>query len=565
MDPSCVECEFNSFQHCNDLTEIKLSPNSELHTICSYAFSASSVEKIELPSSIQTLKKNWCSGSDLDSVKIIKNGDENIKIMRNKFLVGKLDPKSDIFDVLLFIPSKVKKAKIPTYIKQITPFAFSSPYKVIIPKSSKLQTIYKYAFYCSCIEKFKIPSTIEKIGENAFGQCRQLRRITFEDNPKLKTIEKYAFYQSSLKYIEIPSNVSCLNKGWCNQTNRLNKIKIIENGEVNIKLIDNKFIVGKTDLKSDTFDVLHFACRDIEEIKIPSYIKRIESNAFDDCESLKKVEFEPNSQLQFIGDDAFSSASIDCIDLPSKLIEIGKYSFSHCTNLRKFNFSNDSMFEKFGSEAFFASGLTEICIPANVKVINKSAFSFSKIRKTTFQENSQLEIIEPCALSASLQYLELPSNIRELKERWICSSVLYKIKVIQNGQENIKFLNNFLLGKTDLQSDIFDMIYFASRNIRKAIIPANIKKIACKAFYGCHDLDYIDFGVNSELQKIEKFAFGFSNINSIYIPPKVTEIEYYAFSNCEKLEIIELSRSTFNSNEHNLLFDIDNAIFMIPH
>lgn len=116
-----------------------------------------------------------------------------------------------------------------------------------------------------------------------------------------------------------------------------------------------------------------------------------------------------------------------------------------------------------------------------------------------------------------------------------------------------------------MKSDIFDVIHFASRNLKKARIPAYIKIIASKAFMGCENLVYIDFDENSELQKIGQFAFGFTPIKSIYIPPKVIEIEFYSFSECEKLEIIELSRSTFNASEQNLLFDINQIILMVSN
>ena len=151
----------------------------------------------------------------------------------------------------------------------------------------------------------------------------------------------------------------------------------------------------------------------------------------------------------------------------------------------------------------------------------------------------------------------------ELGKEWICCRNMNEIKVINNGPENIKFINDFLIGKSDIKSDVFDVFYFALRKIKNVTIPAQIKKICRRAFDECNDLEFIDFDENSQLQIIEKLAFFYLSIKCICIPPKVTKIEAYAFQCCENLKMIEISRSTFNANEQNLLFDIDNAIFMV--
>lgn len=68
---------------------------------------------------------------------------------------------------------------------------------------------------------------------------------------------------------------------------------------------DNKYLIGKSDAKKDEFDILLFACRDIEKISIPSNIKTISSCAFNHCHKLAKVEIPNNSKLEKIGSKAF--------------------------------------------------------------------------------------------------------------------------------------------------------------------------------------------------------------------------------------------------------------------
>lgn len=68
---------------------------------------------------------------------------------------------------------------------------------------------------------------------------------------------------------------------------------------------NEKLMVGKSDISKDEFDVIIFADRDIQTVKIPSYIKQISGGAFCGCEKLKVIEIPPDSKLQIIGEYAF--------------------------------------------------------------------------------------------------------------------------------------------------------------------------------------------------------------------------------------------------------------------
>ena len=64
------------------------------------------------------------------------------------------------------------------------------------------------------------------------------------------------------------------------------------------KLLDNKIILGKSSHQissknvDESFDVIVFATRDIEKIKIPSYIRCIDSYAFSGCLNITQVSIE---------------------------------------------------------------------------------------------------------------------------------------------------------------------------------------------------------------------------------------------------------------------------------
>ena len=110
-----------------------------------------------------------------------------------------------------------------------------------------------------------------------------------------------------------------LKEGWCFVTSKLKKI-IVSPSNDRFIFKDDKYLLGKSDNKSDEFDTLFFVRRDISEVSLPSNIKIIGSCSFFDsqiskvlipasvtticrsafyyCRELQYVEFPENSNLQ---------------------------------------------------------------------------------------------------------------------------------------------------------------------------------------------------------------------------------------------------------------------------
>lgn len=60
----------------------------------------------------------------------------------------------------------------------------------------------------------------------------------------------------------------------------------MKNGQENIKMIDNKILIGKSNPEKDDFGtLLLFACCDIEQITIPSYITKFQAMLLNTAEN----------------------------------------------------------------------------------------------------------------------------------------------------------------------------------------------------------------------------------------------------------------------------------------
>ena len=70
----------------------------------------------------------------------------------------------------------------------------------------------------------------------------------------------------------------------------------------------------------------------IESVRLPSTLKRIEAEAFYQCDNLQTVEI-PNG-VEHIGKTCFSSSKIEEITLPGTLREINEDAFKYCWSLK---------------------------------------------------------------------------------------------------------------------------------------------------------------------------------------------------------------------------------------
>ena len=81
--------------------------------------------------------------------------------------------------------------------------------------------------------------------------------------------------------------------------------------------------------------------------------------------------------------------------------------------------------------------------------------------------------------------------------------------------------------------------FMSNENITSITIPASVTEIGLQAFYGCTNLQSVNFEANSKLQLISPQAFyGCTSLLSIIIPASVLCIDDEAFRGCTKLRAL---------------------------
>ena len=167
----------------------------------------------------------------------------------------------------------------------------------------------------------------------AISSCsntKNLVTIDFPEDSEVQTFENGSLAFSKITTLFIPASVKELKKGWCNSTYILNKVIISANNN-NFANFGRDIIIGKSNPQSNLFDTIYFASRKINQVIIPSYIKKINPYSFSDCDSLGYVEFPENSELEVIDDNSFLHSNISYISIPKSTKIIGKEAFNNCS------------------------------------------------------------------------------------------------------------------------------------------------------------------------------------------------------------------------------------------
>ena len=264
--------------------------DSEIQTIEKCAFEKSNLSSLEFPDSLVDLQEGWCFGAESLYDMIISPKNQRFSFIDNKMVVKKKDINGECYDTLVFVSRYVETLKIPSFIKYIDCYAFSS--------------------------------------------MISLSEIDFTEDSQLEMISKYAFCLNIIEKLHIPEKVTYLEDGWCLGAICLSDISISPKNK-NFKFLDNQknIIVGKPNPEINVFDLIIFASREIKEAFIPSYIMKISSAAFSDCSDLILIDFPEYSELQSIGESCFSGTSIQKMVIPRKVTQISDDLLCNCVFL----------------------------------------------------------------------------------------------------------------------------------------------------------------------------------------------------------------------------------------
>lgn len=340
----------------------------------------------------------------------------------------------------------------------------------------------------------KLPKGIKRIGNGAFQHVMtntNMFEVSLELPDSLEEIPESAFEFSAFKNVDIPKTVKKIGK-WAFRA----YLGGILGGE-GVEEIGESAFEGAKKLTSGNFKNLKklergaFSSSYFKSLILPPSLTSVSYSAFSGCKQLEKVVFE--GSLDVIPDNAFCGCELlSEVNLPQGFTSIGISAFKDCKML------------------------TNIILPNDVKNIKRSAF-----------ENSGLTSIN------------LPNGINEIGERAFYSTQLEKIKIPDSLKilpakvfaccENLKTVSFFDFADEIVNlEEIGEDAFYNDVNLKIGLFTKKLKRIGARAFYGCKNMKYLCF--EEGITTIEEDAFRNVPIDELYIPKSLTSLASSAFN-----------------------------------
>lgn len=185
--------------------------------------------------------------------------------------------------------------------------------------------------FLSKLKSVSLPSSLKRIGFDAFSDCRALETVTMKEG--LETIEACAFFcNNSLKEIYIPDTVTKIGQQAFDGCTSAKTVHISKNLKELPELMFNKCTSLESAEIPDGVKVLpygtFYGCKGLSNVKLPAKLETIEATAFIGCIKLKEIE------------------------IPSTVKEIGRAAFKNCKRLDKvkMELSKDAVINKSAFE-----------------------------------------------------------------------------------------------------------------------------------------------------------------------------------------------------------------------
>ncbi len=359
---------------------------------------------------------------------------------------------------------------------------------------SRLRVIGENAFkYSITLESIELPESLEVIGASAFANCTKIKAITIPEN--VTTIGASAFANCSLLE-DVTYNAMAVTSSNQNIFQKCN-IKTISIGD-KVQLFPDYLFKGAQFQKISAESTEYVPVK----LSVPASVTRFGKYCLTNVVNLQEISFAPGSNLQSIGDYAFSGCTgLTKIALPASVQAIEQYAFSDTGISGQLDLPAN--LTKLGRAAFSkCEGITSTVIPAQiVEVPNELFLGCKGLVVVGFAGTAVTKIgdsaFKDCVLLSGIM---LPAGIKTLGSSAFqnCSS-LERI-VIPEGTTNINA--NCFAGCTGLT---------------EVSIPASVKSIGNNAFIlsECGDVTFLVVPDSYADQWLRKNGFTVSTLKKI--------------------------------------------------
>lgn len=368
-----------------------------------------------------------------------------------------------------------------------------------------------YSHAHEALTSVKLPSTLEEIGQSAFGGCKNLTDVNFADCVSLTTIKEYAFEITGFTSVTLPASVSEI--GWAAFAACPQLMEADFTACTNLEVVEDSLFGENSQLVS---------------VELPESVKIINREAFAFCTSLSEIDLSGCRNLTEIGEKAFyGDTALTDLKLPAGLKSVGKEAFESCTSLADLDLSVCTSLTEIGELAFRQIPVTSISFPASLEVIGRGAFDeCEQLSNVTWPENSQLRVLSGFSRCTALpvsvynEGVSLP-KVTVIGEEAFRNNYFESVTIPENIRE---------IGNSAFTGDGED---YTSQLKSLTILPG-VETIGEYAFTGCPIEGTLN--IPKSVSEIGSEAFSGTDITGVNLAFGVETIGEGAFTSCEGLE-----------------------------
>ena len=388
---------------------------------------------------------------------------------------------------------------------------------------------YQACAFCQRLEEIELPGSLTAIGTRAFQHCQNLRTVRIPYS--VSRIDDYAFLDCwKLESVDLP-NVESVGEGAFQNCNSLRSLHFSYNFRSfgrsafpyeNIESISIDGGNPNFDCRSNCNGLVESATATMvmacKNTKIPSSVTRLGDWLF---RGFGFETYDVPNHITGLGKGVFDSCkNLKSVTIPSGVTELDDYLFNGCSSMTEFTIPDQ--ITRLGGWVLTGTGIEEIVIPAStVDIANKAFSECPKLKALRVDEanakydsrdncNSLIEtqtdaliilatpnsfipegvkvLTSNCIDRITLDYLEVPESVVEVREGAFCRSNIKKIKVLcTNAQWHDYYAfdpinNNSTVYSVQLPEGMTEINFSLPSSLSVLIIPSTVEKLRATQF-----------------------------------------------------------------------------------